>query len=77
MFRELGNRGEWVAAMHCFEFAVGRERKRNEQGKLASSIISILGRSGKFNLAEKVFNSAVKVDYTFKVASFQPKSNTT
>ncbi|XP_055829766.1 pentatricopeptide repeat-containing protein GUN1, chloroplastic [Solanum dulcamara] len=63
MFRELGNRGEWVAVMRCFEFAVGRERKRNEQGKLASSMISILGRSGKVDLAEKVFDNAVNDGY--------------
>ncbi|XP_060174659.1 pentatricopeptide repeat-containing protein GUN1, chloroplastic [Lycium barbarum] len=63
LFRELGNRGEWLAAMRCFEFAVGRERKRNEQGKLASSMISILGRSGKVDLAEKVFENAVKHGY--------------
>ncbi|OIT06997.1 PREDICTED: pentatricopeptide repeat-containing protein At2g31400, chloroplastic isoform X1 [Nicotiana attenuata] len=63
LFRELGNKGEWLAAMRCFEFAVRRERKRNEQGKLASSMISILGRSGKVDLAEKVFQNAVNEGY--------------
>ncbi|KAJ8558498.1 hypothetical protein K7X08_034027 [Anisodus acutangulus] len=63
LFRELGNRGEWLAAMRCFEFAVSRERKRNEQGKLASSMISILGRSGKVDLAVKVFENAVNDGY--------------
>ncbi|CAN4101894.1 unnamed protein product [Withania somnifera] len=63
LFRELGNRGEWLAAVRCFEFAVGRERKRNEQGKLASSMISILGRSGKVDLAEKVFENAINGGY--------------
>ncbi|XP_059659291.1 pentatricopeptide repeat-containing protein GUN1, chloroplastic [Cornus florida] len=63
LLRELGNRGEWSMAMRCFEFAVGRDRRRSEQGKLASAMISILGRLGKVDLAEKVFETAVKEGY--------------
>ncbi|KAK9950515.1 hypothetical protein M0R45_006001 [Rubus argutus] len=43
LLRELGNRGECWKAIRCFEFAVRRERRRTEQGKLASSMISTLG----------------------------------
>ncbi|XP_028070062.1 pentatricopeptide repeat-containing protein At4g26680, mitochondrial-like [Camellia sinensis] len=50
-------------AIRCFEFAVQRERRRNEQGKLASAMISVLGRLGKVDLAKKVFDTAVKEGY--------------
>lgn len=63
LLRELGNRGEWSMAIRCFDFAVSRERRRNEQGKLASSLISILGRLGKVDLAEKVFETALNDGY--------------
>ncbi|KAK3034628.1 hypothetical protein RJ639_033583 [Escallonia herrerae] len=63
LLRELGNRGEWSMAIRCFEYAVDRERRRNEQGKLASSMISILGRLGKVDLAKKVFETAVNGGY--------------
>lgn len=70
LLRELGNRGECSKAVHCFEFAVRRERKRNEQGKLASSMISILGRLGKADLAKKVFETAIKEGYGNTVYAF-------
>ncbi|CAL5437464.1 unnamed protein product [Camellia sinensis] len=63
LLRELGNRGEYSMAIRCFEFAVQRERRRNEQGKLASAMISVLGRLGKVDLAKKVFDTAVKEGY--------------
>ncbi|KAL6978258.1 Pentatricopeptide repeat-containing protein gun1, chloroplastic [Sarracenia purpurea var. burkii] len=63
LLRELGNRGDYAVAMRCFEFAVSRERRRNEQGKLASAMISVLGRLGKVDLAKKVFDTAVKEGY--------------
>nr|XP_043635580.1 pentatricopeptide repeat-containing protein At2g31400, chloroplastic [Erigeron canadensis] len=63
LLRELGNRNEWSMAIHCFEFAVSRERRRTEQGKLASSVISVLGRLGKVELAKKVFETAVSEGY--------------
>nr|GMD12087.1 pentatricopeptide repeat-containing protein At2g31400, chloroplastic [Ipomoea batatas] len=63
LLRELGNRGQWSMGLRCFEFAIRRERRRNEQGKLASSMISILGRLGKVDLAEKVFENAVNEGY--------------
>lgn len=63
LFRELGNRNEWSMAIQCFEFAVSRERRRTEQGKLASSVISVLGRLGKVELAKKVFETAVSEGY--------------
>ncbi|KAM7521398.1 hypothetical protein LguiA_011300 [Lonicera macranthoides] len=63
LLRELGNRGEWSMAIRCFEFAVSRERRRNDQGKLASSMISILGRLGKVDLAKKVFETALSGGY--------------
>ncbi|KAL8262214.1 hypothetical protein R6Q59_026263 [Mikania micrantha] len=63
VLRELGNRNEWSMAIQCFEFAVNRERRRTEQGKLASSVISVLGRLGKVELAKKVFETAVSEGY--------------
>ncbi|KAB1202631.1 hypothetical protein CJ030_MR8G005837 [Morella rubra] len=63
LLRELGNRGEFWKAIRCFEFAVRRERKRNEQGKLASSMISILGRLGKVELARDIFMMARNEGY--------------
>ncbi|KAI8522567.1 hypothetical protein RHMOL_Rhmol13G0006600 [Rhododendron molle] len=63
LLRELGNRGEYSMAMRCFDFAVRRERRRNEQGKLASTMISVLGRLGKVDLARKVFDTAVVEGY--------------
>lgn len=63
LLRELGNRGKLSMAMLCFDFAVNRERKRNEQGKLATSMISVLGRLGKVDLARKVFDTAVSEGY--------------
>lgn len=63
LLRELGNRNEWSMAIQCFEFAVTRERRRTEQGKLASSVISVLGRLGKVELAKKVFETAVREGY--------------
>ncbi|KAL0371557.1 UNVERIFIED_CONTAM: Pentatricopeptide repeat-containing protein, chloroplastic [Sesamum angustifolium] len=63
LLRELGNRGDWLKAMQCFEFAINRERRRTELGKLASSMISTLGRLGKVDLAKKVFENAVNEGY--------------
>ncbi|GAB4841790.1 Pentatricopeptide repeat-containing protein gun1, chloroplastic [Ancistrocladus abbreviatus] len=59
LIRELGNRGECSKALHCYEFAVRREKKQSEKGKLASSMISILGRLGKVELARNVFDNAL------------------
>ncbi|KAK4768232.1 hypothetical protein SAY87_003373 [Trapa incisa] len=63
LLREFGNRGDYLKAIQCFEFAVMRERRKNEQGKLASSMISILGRLGKVDLARRVFDTAVSEGY--------------
>lgn len=63
LLQEFGNRGEWEMSMRCFDFAIGREWRAKEQGKLASSMISTLGRLGKIELAEKVFENAVKEGY--------------
>ncbi|KAK4558260.1 hypothetical protein RGQ29_007846 [Quercus rubra] len=63
LLRELGNRGECSKAIRCFQFAVRRERRKNEQGKLASSMISILGRLGRVELAREVFETARNEGY--------------
>ncbi|KAL5700844.1 Pentatricopeptide repeat-containing protein gun1 [Ranunculus cassubicifolius] len=70
LLRELGNRGECLKAVKCFEFAVQREQKRNEQGKLASAMISILGRLGRVDLAKNVFETANRDGYGNTVYSF-------
>uniref|UniRef100_A0A2P2KX66 Smr domain-containing protein n=1 Tax=Rhizophora mucronata TaxID=61149 RepID=A0A2P2KX66_RHIMU len=70
LFRELGNKGDWEKAMHCFEFAVKREKRRNEQGKLASAMISTLGRLGKVDLAQSVFETALNEGYGNTVYAF-------
>lgn len=59
LIRELGNRGDSARAVRCFEFAVRRENRRTEQGKLASTVISVLGRLGKTESARKIFDAAV------------------
>ncbi|KAE8723219.1 hypothetical protein F3Y22_tig00012523pilonHSYRG00028 [Hibiscus syriacus] len=46
-----------------FQSAVGRERRRNEQGKLGSAMISILGRLGKVELANAIFDTALREGY--------------
>ncbi|XP_058187903.1 pentatricopeptide repeat-containing protein GUN1, chloroplastic-like [Rhododendron vialii] len=70
LLRELGNRGECSTAMRCFQFAIRRERRRNEQGKLASAMISVLGRLGKVDLARKVFDTAIKDGYGSTVFAY-------
>ncbi|KAJ4968589.1 hypothetical protein NE237_015290 [Protea cynaroides] len=70
LLRELGNRGECSMAIRCFEFAVRRERKRNEQGKLTSAMISILGRLGRVDLAKSVFETANFEGYGNTVYAF-------
>lgn len=63
LLRELGNRGDCDNAIRCFEFALSLEKRRNERGKLGSSMISTLGRLGKVDLAKKVFDNAVNEGY--------------
>lgn len=63
LLRELGNRGESAKAVHCYEFALRREKKLSERGKLASSMISVMGRLGKVDIARNVFDNAVNGGY--------------
>uniref|UniRef100_A0A0C9RTR3 TSA: Wollemia nobilis Ref_Wollemi_Transcript_13576_3042 transcribed RNA sequence n=1 Tax=Wollemia nobilis TaxID=56998 RepID=A0A0C9RTR3_9CONI len=70
LLRELGNRGEWRKAMECYEWAVARERRRNEQGKLLSMMISILGRLGRVEVARRVFDKAKAEGYGNTVYAF-------
>ncbi|KAF9593489.1 hypothetical protein IFM89_023601 [Coptis chinensis] len=70
LLREFGNRGECSKAVRCFEFAIQREQKRNEQGKLASSMISVLGRLGRVDLAKRVFETANRDGYGNTVYAF-------
>ncbi|XP_043724467.1 pentatricopeptide repeat-containing protein At2g31400, chloroplastic-like [Telopea speciosissima] len=70
LLRELGNRGECSMAIRCFEFAVRRERRRNEQGKLASAMIGTLGRLGRVDLAQSVFDTANVQGYGNTVYAF-------
>ncbi|PIA61045.1 hypothetical protein AQUCO_00300514v1 [Aquilegia coerulea] len=70
LLRGLGNEGECRKAVRCFEFAVQREQKRNEQGKLASAMISILGRMGEVDLARNVFENANRDGYGNTVYAF-------
>ncbi|KAK9139173.1 hypothetical protein Scep_008854 [Stephania cephalantha] len=70
LLREFGNRGDCSKAVCCFEFAIGRERKRSEQGKLASAMISVLGRLGRADLARNVFEEANAGGYGNTVYAF-------
>ncbi|CAN8306167.1 unnamed protein product [Cochlearia groenlandica] len=70
ILRELGNRGEFEKAVRLYEFAVKRERRKNEQGKLASAMISILGRLGKVGIAKRVFETALADGYGSTVYAF-------
>ncbi|XP_021770042.1 pentatricopeptide repeat-containing protein At2g31400, chloroplastic-like [Chenopodium quinoa] len=63
LLRELGNRGESSKAVACYEFAVQRERKVSERGKLASTMISVMGRLGNVDSARFVFDNAVNGGY--------------
>ncbi|KAF7818128.1 pentatricopeptide repeat-containing protein [Senna tora] len=68
--RELGNRGECWKANRCFEFAVRREKRKYEQGRLTSTMISTLGRLGKVELAKRVFEMAKNEGYGNTVYAF-------
>ncbi|KAE8665409.1 hypothetical protein F3Y22_tig00112616pilonHSYRG00023 [Hibiscus syriacus] len=59
-------------AIKCSQFAVGRERERgrNEQGKLASAMISILGRLRKLELANAICDTALREGYGNNVYAF-------
>ncbi|CAN1725628.1 Pentatricopeptide repeat-containing protein GUN1, chloroplastic [Linum perenne] len=70
MLRELGNNGDWGRAICCFEFAIKREKRKLEKGKLASSMISTLGRLGKVELARSVFENAFNQGYGNNVYTF-------
>ncbi|KFK31216.1 hypothetical protein AALP_AA6G083500 [Arabis alpina] len=70
IIRELGNRGECDKALGFYEFAVKRERRKNEQGKLASAMISTLGRLGKVEMAKSVFEIALAGGYGNTVYAF-------
>ncbi|KAL5996453.1 Pentatricopeptide repeat-containing protein gun1, chloroplastic [Asimina triloba] len=70
LLRELGNLGECSKAVRCFEFAVRRERRRTEQGKLVSAMISILGRMGRVDLAKQVFGASLAGGYGNTVYAF-------
>ncbi|XP_058078035.1 pentatricopeptide repeat-containing protein GUN1, chloroplastic [Magnolia sinica] len=70
LLRELGNLGECSKAVRCFEFAVRRERRRTEQGKLVSAMISILGRMGRVDLAKQVFDASITGGYGNTVYAF-------
>ncbi|CAN7018802.1 unnamed protein product [Brassica oleracea var. botrytis] len=70
ILRELGNRGECDKAVTFYEFAVLRERRKIEQGKLASAMIGTLGRLGKVSIAKKVFEKALSGGYGNTVYAF-------
>ncbi|CAN0904064.1 Pentatricopeptide repeat-containing protein GUN1, chloroplastic [Linum grandiflorum] len=70
MLRELGNNGDWGRAVCCFEFAIKREKRKLEKGKLASSMVSTLGRLGKVDLARSVFETAFNQGYGNNVYTF-------
>ncbi|KAG5396678.1 hypothetical protein IGI04_018492 [Brassica rapa subsp. trilocularis] len=70
LLRELGNRGECDKALLLYHFAVQRERRKNERGKLASAMIGTLGRLGKVSIAKTVFESALSGGYGNTVYAF-------
>ncbi|CAH8320099.1 unnamed protein product [Eruca vesicaria subsp. sativa] len=70
ILRELGNRGECDKAVRFYEFAVAREGRKVEQGKLASAMIGTLGRLGKVSIAKRVFEGALAGGYGNTVYAF-------
>ncbi|RWR94311.1 pentatricopeptide repeat-containing protein, chloroplastic-like protein [Cinnamomum micranthum f. kanehirae] len=60
---EFGNRGDCPKTLQCFEFAIQRERRPTEQGKLVSATISILGRLRRIDLAKRLFERAREDGY--------------
>ncbi|KAK9704741.1 hypothetical protein RND81_07G008100 [Saponaria officinalis] len=63
LIRELANRGETSKVVDCYDFAISRETKSVERGKLASTMISVMGRFGNVDLARFVFDNAVTQGY--------------
>ncbi|XP_074316600.1 pentatricopeptide repeat-containing protein GUN1, chloroplastic [Silene latifolia] len=61
--RELGNRGQLNKVVDCYDFAIARETKVVDKGKLASTMISVLGRLGNVKLARGVFDTAIAQGY--------------
>ncbi|GKU87042.1 hypothetical protein SLEP1_g1497 [Rubroshorea leprosula] len=70
LLKELGNIGEWEKALRCFQFAMERETRRVDRGKLASNIISTLGRLGKIEIAKSIFETAFNEGYGNTVFCF-------
>ncbi|XP_010533956.1 PREDICTED: pentatricopeptide repeat-containing protein At2g31400, chloroplastic-like [Tarenaya hassleriana] len=70
ILRELGNQGECEKAVRFYEFAIKRERKKTELGKLSSAMISTLGRLGKVRIAKRVFETALADGYGNTVYAF-------
>lgn len=66
VLRELGNKGEWEKAFMCFKWLATRHevmgasevKGASDWGKLASSVISLLGRHGRVEAAREVFERA-------------------
>ncbi|KAJ7560973.1 hypothetical protein O6H91_03G008200 [Diphasiastrum complanatum] len=55
VLHELGNKGEWQKAMKSFDWMMRCGPSKHECSKLSSIIISTLGRLGKVNAAEEIF----------------------
>eukprot|EP00252_Welwitschia_mirabilis_P010918 TRINITY_DN2458_c0_g1_i1.p1 TRINITY_DN2458_c0_g1~~TRINITY_DN2458_c0_g1_i1.p1 ORF type:complete len:853 (+),score=132.61 TRINITY_DN2458_c0_g1_i1:553-3111(+) len=70
LLRELGNRGECSKVLRCFNWSVRHEKRKNEQAKLVSIVISILGRLGRVDLAQEVFDRARSEGYGNNVYAF-------
>ncbi|XP_024378639.1 uncharacterized protein [Physcomitrium patens] len=70
LLRELGNRGEWERALQGYEWMVQQVHLRSEWSKLASIMISTLGRLGKVEIALDVFNRAQKAGFGNNVYAY-------
>jgi len=70
LLRELGNRGEWERALQGYEWMIQQGHLRSEWSKLASIMISTLGRLGKVEIALDVLNRAQKAGFGNNVYAY-------
>ncbi|CAM6082205.1 unnamed protein product [Calypogeia fissa] len=70
LLRELGNWGAWEKALGSFEWMLRQPRLCGEWSKLSSIMISTLGRLGKVDLAQDVFNKAHLAGFGDNVYAF-------
>lgn len=70
ILRELGNAGECLKALTSYEWAISQDSLKSERCKLLSITISALGRLGKVDLAQELFDKAFSAGFGRNVYSY-------